>query len=102
MKMQLKELYEELLAIADKIGIKVRKEKGNFSGGNCVINNKNFIVINNSVPLEMKTSTLAKCLRQYPIDNVFIKPVVREYIEQEIQLRFDSKDEYELIVDEEE
>ncbi len=100
MKLQLKEVYEELLIIADKIGIKVRKEKGNFNGGNCIINDKNFIIINNSVPLEMKTSTLAKCLKQYPIDNVFIKPAVREYIEQEIQLRIDSKDEYELIVEE--
>lgn len=99
MKLQLNELYEELLALADKIGIKVRKEKGNFGGGSCIINDNNFIIINNSVPLEMKTSTLAKCLRQYPIDNLFIKPAVREYIDQEIQLRIDSKDEYELIVE---
>jgi len=87
-----------MLEIAKKIGVTVRKEKGRFSGGNCVINDKKMIVINNSVPMEMKTSMLAKCLLQFEINNVFIKPAVRDYIEKEQRLDFKEDNSPQFVI----
>jgi len=81
--MKLNEVYDEMLDIAKKIGVTVRKENGKFKGGNCIINNEEVILINNTIPLETRTSILAGCLTNYSINNVFMKPAVRDYIEQE-------------------
>lgn len=78
--MKPEEVYNELIEIADKLGIKVRKDSGNFRGGSCILNEQKIIVINNSIPIEAKANLLAKCLTTFSIENVFIKPAVRDYI----------------------
>ncbi|ROL59658.1 hypothetical protein D9V86_10425 [Bacteroidetes/Chlorobi group bacterium ChocPot_Mid] len=98
--MKLNEVYDEMLDIAKKIGVTVRKENGKFKGGNCTINNEEVILINNSIPLETRTSILAKCLTNYSINNIFMKPAVRDYIEQEQYKREKSNnDDFQLIID---
>ena len=41
-----KKLLEEFYLLAEKIGIKIIKGKGDFNGGICKVNDKNVIVIN--------------------------------------------------------
>ena len=97
--MKLNEVYDEMLDIAKKIGVTVRKENGKFKGGNCTINNEEVILINNSIPLETRTSILARCLNNYSIQNVFMKPAVRDYIEQEQFKRENGNDDFQLIIE---
>ena len=98
--MKLDEVYDEMLEIANKIGVKVRKDSGKFRGGNCTVNDQEVILINKSIPLEARTSVLAKCLSSYSIQNVFMKPAVRDYIEQE-QYKRESEaegDNYDIVI----
>ena len=89
--MKLDELYNEMLEIAKKIGITVRKDNGKFKGGTCIINDKDVIVINNSIPIEARTSMLAKCLSKYSINNVFMKPQLRDYIDNSTENKQDNE-----------
>ena len=52
--MKNKELLEEFHLLAEKLEIKIMKGKGDFSGGGCVVNNENVIVINNNKPIEQQ------------------------------------------------
>ncbi|MBI5325957.1 MAG: hypothetical protein HZB41_11915 [Ignavibacteriae bacterium] len=81
--MKLKEIFDELINVAQDAGITVKKEKGNFRGGYCVINGKEMIVLNKSTTLETMSSLVAKSLAERAVDNVYIKPVVRDFIEKE-------------------
>ena len=47
--MKNKELLEEFHALAEKLDIKIMKGKGDFSGGDCIVNEKKVIVINLSL-----------------------------------------------------
>ncbi len=97
--MKPEEIYNELLEIADKLGITVRKDKGKFRGGSCVLNEHKIIVINNSIPLTAKASILAKCLNSFSIENVFIKPAIRNYINTITSHDTDDKNEISLNID---
>ena len=96
--MKLKEMYDELVQIARQIGIKVRKEDGKFRSGYCIVDEEEYIVLNRSNPIEVTTSSLARTLVQLPIDNIYIKPVVREFIEKERGLKMGEK-EFQLEVE---
>jgi hypothetical protein len=81
--MKSNELYDELLALAKKMGITVRRESGIFKSGYCKVNNQDVIVLNRSASPEAMSAILAGCLSRHKIDDIFIKPAVREYIEKE-------------------
>ena len=89
--MKLNDLYEELIEISKNLGITVRKEKGNFRSGYCVVNEKEFFLLNKSTPIESLTSILAREIAPFA-DNVHIKPAVREFIEKELKAYADKND----------
>jgi len=78
------ELIAELEEIAAQLGLKVRYEKGNFEGGFCILKEERLLVINKKLPDPKRASTLAQALNEYGIENVFIKPAVRQYVEDEL------------------
>lgn len=92
--MKLTEINKELLELAKSLGISVRREKGNFRSGYCLVNDKEVIVLNKNASLETLSSVLAICLAPYS-DKIYIKPVLREYIDGEIQNK--AKEESEKI-----
>ncbi len=95
--MKLNELYDELIELSKNLGISVRKEKGNFRSGYCVVNEKEVFIINKNTPIESLTSVLAQELA--PLTNdVHIKPVVREFIEKELKAYAD-KNSFNLTID---
>ena len=81
--MKLKEIYEELLEIAKQAGIKVRKENGRFNSGSCLVKEEALIILNKTTTLETMSSVVAKSLSEFPIDNIYIKPAIREFIDRE-------------------
>lgn len=84
--MNLSEINKELLELAKSLGISIRKEKGNFRSGFCIVNEKEVLVLNKTSTIESLTSVLAICLSRYS-DKLYIKPAVRDFIEKEIENR---------------
>lgn len=81
--MRKQELLMELEKLATDLGYRIRYEFGDFSGGNCVLNDQKMILINKRIPPEARLVILARIYSGMDLDSVFIKPAVREYIEDE-------------------
>ncbi len=78
------QLLKELEDLAEKCSISIRMEKGDFDGGFCVLKEERIIVINRRLALQKKTSVLAQALAEVGIEEMYLKPAVREYIEDEL------------------
>ncbi|MDP2208200.1 MAG: hypothetical protein Q8K98_05410 [Bacteroidota bacterium] len=76
-------LIKELEDLATQLGIKIRYEKGNFEGGYCILKEQKILVVNKKLFDNRKTSVLAQGIAEIGIDDVFVKPIVRQYIEDE-------------------
>ena len=76
------ELLEDFLSLGEKCDIKIIHDKGDFNGDNCLLFANNTIVINKHKPLDQRLHVLAKCFSQIDLDNVYIKPILRDLIEQ--------------------
>jgi hypothetical protein len=80
--MKINQMYDELMQTAKQIGITVRKENGKFRSGACIVNTSEVIVLNKTAPIEVTSSVLAQCLKPHT-ENIYVKPVVRDYIDRE-------------------
>lgn len=77
-------LLKELEEIAAKLGIKIRCEKGNFDGGYCILKDQKILVVNKKLFDSRKTSILARGISEFGFGEIEIRPLVRQYIEDEI------------------
>lgn len=80
-------IVKELEEIAKQLGLAVRKEKGNFKGGRCIVGGDELIVLNRHHVPEMHVSILAEGLRGLPVDSLFVKPAVRKALEEAWELQ---------------
>ena len=78
------QILSELEQLASNCGISIRYEKGDFDGGYCVLKAERLIVINKRLALARRASVLAQGLAEVGIDEMYLKPAVREYIEDEL------------------
>lgn len=74
----------ELEQLARQLGVTLRYEKGDFEGGFCILKTQKIILVNRKLMPQRKASVLAVALHELGLDTVFIKPVVREFIEDEV------------------
>lgn len=88
----------ELEDVVQQLGFRIRKEKGNFRGGNCVLDGENLIVLNKNQPIDTQAVTLAKLIQSLDHSSLFIKPAVRKELE-EIWARLNAIAEPELNFD---
>lgn len=79
--MKTEQIVEELKEAAGKLGYRVRTEKGNFRGGRCIVGEEETIMLNKRHLPEAQLVVLAECLREAPIDEVFLRPAVRSALE---------------------
>ena len=63
------------------MGIRIRREKGDFRGGWCVVNDEEVLMINKRQSAEIQFSVLAEAIRSLPLDSVYIKPKLRAALE---------------------
>lgn len=84
-KLKTEALIAELEEAASQLGLKVIYEKGDFSGGYCILKEEKLIVINKKFDLKHRASTLAKSLSEVGIEDLFLKPAVRDYIEEQTE-----------------
>ena len=75
-------LYTEFEELGQRLGLKILKGKGDFSGGTCTVNNETVIVINKMKPMEQRLRTLAISFLEFNLDEIYIVPALRAYIEE--------------------
>jgi len=78
------ELFEELKSVANELGIRVRFETGDFDGGYCLLREEKMLVLNRRSTVPKKIRTLSMGLAEYGLDGLYVKPNVREAIEDEL------------------
>jgi hypothetical protein len=78
------QILSELEHLAANCNIALRYEKGNFDGGFCVLKAERLIVINKRLAPSRRASVLAQGLAEVGIDEIYLKPAIREYIEDEL------------------
>tara|TARA_Y100000588_G_scaffold226586_1_gene240431 strand:- start:274 stop:540 length:267 start_codon:yes stop_codon:yes gene_type:complete len=78
--------YKDIVDLLEKIGIRIILDKGNFKSAPCVIEDENVVVINKNSPMENRIQVLSEFLSKKNIKNIFIKPYLREIIEQKKKL----------------
>ena len=82
--MTIEEFFPELEALAEEMGVRIRYEKGDFDGGYCILRDERIIVVNRKLNVNRKVSVISQGLNQLGLDTVYIKPVVRLCIEDEL------------------
>jgi len=78
------ELIEELHTLALQLGVTIRYERGDFEGGYCILRDQRLLLVNRRLLPARKASVLAVAMQEIGLDNVFVKPAVRAYIEDEV------------------
>jgi hypothetical protein len=78
------QILKELELLATNSGIALRYEKGDFEGGFCVLKTERLIVVNKKLAPARKASVLAQGMAEIGIEDRYLKPVVREFIEEEL------------------
>ena len=79
--MKTPQIVKELEEVAEQLGVRVRREKGNFRGGICVRDGEEFLMLNRVHPPEVHLAILAESLRALDVESVFMKPLVRQALE---------------------
>jgi len=82
--MEHQELLSELESTASQLGIRLRYEKGDFEGGYCVLKSERIIVINKKLSPTVRLSVLARGISEIGLNNIYVKPAVRNFIEDEV------------------
>lgn len=82
--MTIEETLAELQIVAGDLGVRIRFEKGDFDGGYCLLREERIIVVNKKLSPNKKAGVIAQAFGELGIDNVFIKPAIRTFIEDEL------------------
>lgn len=75
-------IIQELKDVAGLKDIKIRFEKGDFSGGYCILKTERVIIINKSTSLKRKAIVIAMALKEIGIEDIYVNPKIREIIEE--------------------
>ena len=75
-------MLERLEEVATRLGIIVSYEKGiEGLGGLCRVKEQDMVLINKDLTTNDQISVLAEALTQFPLDEIYILPEVREFLE---------------------
>ena len=77
-------LIEELHDVARQLGVTIRYERGDFEGGYCVLRDEKLLLVNRRLMPAKKASVLALAMNEIGLEEMYLKPVVREFIEDEV------------------
>ena len=76
-------IIQELETLVRQRGIQLRYEKGDFDGGYCIVKDQQVLVVNKRLHEVRRASILALALSEIGVDEVFVKPALRGFIEDE-------------------
>ena len=75
-----KKIYAELKDLIDKLDYRLILDNGNFDSGYCLLEDERIIVINKNKPYESRVRVLCEILASINLDDIYIKPRLRELI----------------------
>ncbi len=84
--MKADQLYQQLKELAEKLGIEVSEQSFKYSGirvqsGFCRVKDQDRYIMDKNISIHRKNAYLAKCLAYKPLDDIYIVPAVRDYLE---------------------
>jgi len=74
----LRNTYDELKEVFEKLNYKVVLDKGNFNTGYCLLEHEKIIVVNKNKPYENRVKILSSILSKIDTDDIYLKPKIRE------------------------
>lgn len=85
--MKPEQLYQELKGLAEKLGVQVSEQNFRPTGihvksGHCKIKGDDHCIIDKHLKIRQKVEVLAECLTQFPHENIYVVPALREFLEQ--------------------
>ena len=75
---KLRNTYNELKEVFEKLNYKVVLDKGNFNTGYCLLEHEKIIVVNKNKPYENRVKILSSILSKIDTDDIYLKPKIRE------------------------
>lgn len=81
--MKAEELYKELLELAKQLGVTVKRDKSTKISGICLVDDEQILVLDTKIPKDKLAAVIATELKRAQIDNKFMKPVLRDFIDQQ-------------------
>lgn len=79
--MKAKKIVQELEEAARQLGLEIRKGKGSFRGGLCIISGQETIVLNKLHVPEVHVTILAESLKNYSLEAIELKPPVQKALQ---------------------
>jgi hypothetical protein len=74
-------IISELIELLSNIGYRVRVEKGMFKGGFCLLREEKIFLLKKDLEQDKKISILARNIAEIGVEDIFVKPNIRELIE---------------------
>ena len=74
----LRNTYNELKEVFERLNYKVVLDKGNFNTGYCLLEHEKIIVVNKNKPYENRVKILSSILSKIDTDDIYLKPKIRE------------------------
>ena len=75
------QLFSEMEELLERLAIPLRYEKGDFKGGICTFNNQTQFILNNRLSIGQKLQIVKSEIKNLDLENLFLRPELREYIE---------------------
>jgi hypothetical protein len=82
--MKHEDIIQNLHEVAVQLGVTIRYERGDFEGGYCILRTQKLLLINKRLMPARKAAVLATALRDIGLEDVYLKPALRAYIEDEV------------------
>jgi len=80
------EILEELEQVAERAGVRVRYERADFTAGSCTLHGEAMIIVNSKLSLRERVRALAREVARLDLEEIFIHPEVRRYLESALPL----------------
>jgi hypothetical protein len=87
MAMKAEKLVQHLSDTVRKLGFKLRVEEGNFRGGQCIFAEERLVILNRRMSQDERAEVLAQALASEDLDQVFLLPEVRAFVEKSVRSR---------------
>ena len=85
-KVELEEIFQNLILLAEKLSIDVRQEnfrltQTKIKSGHCRIKGKDCYIIDKHLPIIQKTNLLGAFLAHRPLEDIYVLPALRQFLD---------------------
>ena len=74
-------VLQELEALAEELAVELRYDALESNGGLCKFRGKTCLILNRALSVSERIHLLSRELSRFPLDDVFIRPHIRELLE---------------------